>query len=163
MIEFLEQTPQQEAEAVVRTESSEHEQARKPGDAVFLVSAEWFTAWCNYTGYAYDPFSRKLAPAIGQDQPGPRPGPIDNTNLVDGGDRPGELDAEELAAAAPLRAGLVERADFWALHEATWNFLKDKWVLGVSNCGAASAVCAWERKWPGRPLGLLLKPPPSGC
>jgi hypothetical protein len=136
-IEFLEQTPQQEAEAVVRTESSEHEQARKPGDAVFLVSAEWFTAWCHYTGYAYDPVSRKLAPSIGQDQPGPRPGPIDNSNLVDVDAGPGDLDAEELAAAVPLRAGLVERSDFWALHEATWNFLKDKWVPSVVEGGVA--------------------------
>lgn len=127
-IVFAELHPEQEAEAVVRLESAEHDRPRKAGDAVFLVAAAWFTAWCNHTGYAYDADSRKLVPAAAQGEPGPEPGPIDNSGLVDPAAAPGDLDAEELAAAAPLRPGLEERVHFWVLHEATWNFLKERCV-----------------------------------
>lgn len=120
-----EMTPQQQAEAVISTESREHERPHKAGDRVFLISANWFADWCSYTGYAYDPQQRKLLgkPSEEHDNSIPRPGPIDCSDLVDMSAAAGDLSAEELAAAVPLRAGLKEKEDFWILHEATWQLL----------------------------------------
>lgn len=131
-----EMTPQQQAEAVINTESREHERQRKAGDRVFLISATWFATWCEYTGHAYDPQQRKLlgnnnnnnskiafADSIQEEKP--RPGPIDCSDLLDPSPIPGDLSSEELALAAPLRPGLKEKEDFWILHEATWQLLKN--------------------------------------
>jgi hypothetical protein len=130
-----EMTSQQQAEAVISTESREHERQRKAGDRVFLISATWFATWCEYTGYAYDPYQRKLlgnnsntfsenvlGGSIQEEKP--RPGPIDCSDLLDPSPSPGDLSSEELALAAPLRPGLKEKEDFWILHEATWQLLK---------------------------------------
>ena len=121
-----EMTPQQQAEAVVSTESREHERPHKAGDRVFLISAKWFADWCSYTGYSYDPQQRKLLgnPSEEQANAGPYPGPIDSSDLVDPHAATGDLTTEELAAAVPLRPGLKEKEDFWILHEATWQLLK---------------------------------------
>jgi hypothetical protein len=135
-----EMTPQQQADAVISTENREHERPRKAGDRVFLISAKWFSDWCSYTGSTYDPQQRRLLgnsssntnstaedmfsdSAVQEDKP--RPGPIDCTDLLDPAPTPGDLSPEELALIAPLRPGLKEKEDFWILHEATWQLLKN--------------------------------------
>jgi DUSP domain len=130
-----EMTPQQQADAVISTESREHERPRKAGDRVFLISANWFASWCDYTGHAYDPQKRKLLGSNNnstedifsdgnQGEEKPRPGPIDCSDLIDPSPTPGDLSSEELAVVAPLRPGLKEKEHFWILHEATWQLLK---------------------------------------
>lgn len=43
----------------------------------------WFTQWCHYSGFTYDPTNPKRKPrVVPQDEPGPRPGPIDNSDLL---------------------------------------------------------------------------------
>ena len=137
-IVFQRCTPQQEAEAVKSTANREVERIEtslKAGDKVFLISSTWFTAWCNYTGYAYDPQKRTLLnqtkPAIvsaedddDEHEAAPCPGPLDSTDLLDPLAPPNDLNTDEFNAAAPLRPGLKEREDFWILHEATWQLLK---------------------------------------
>jgi hypothetical protein len=130
-----EMTPQQQAEAVISTESREHERQRKAGDRVLLISATWLATWCDYTGYAYDPQQRKLLEnntsnfedifSDANQQEKPRPGPIDCSDLLDPSPIQGDLSTEELALVAPLRPGLKEKEDFWILHEATWQLLKN--------------------------------------
>ena len=134
-----EMTPQQQAEAVISTESREHERPRKHGDQVFLISATWFASWCEYTGHVYDPQQRKLLGTNNRTQNNeenqdvfsdiaeekPRPGPIDCSNLLDPTPPAGDLTTQELALATPLRPGLKEKEDIWILHEATWQILKN--------------------------------------
>lgn len=43
--------------------------------------SRWFTQWCQHTGFAYDP-AHKRARVEALEQPGPRPGPIDNSDLL---------------------------------------------------------------------------------
>jgi len=130
-----EMTSQQQAEAVISTESREHERQRKAGDRVFLISATWFATWCEYTGHAYDPRQRKLLGNINHNtsdnvfadtiqEEKPSPGPINCSDLLDASPILGDLSSEEVALAAPLRPGLKEKEDFWILHEATWQLLK---------------------------------------
>lgn len=119
-------TRQQQAAAVIDTETREHDRTHKPGDLVYIVSNSWFQSWCNFTGCTYDPQQRKLFYPK-QDQKitiGPRPGPLDSSDLLDDSANLGDLTPEEFAEAAPLRRGLKEKQDFWMLHEATYNLLK---------------------------------------
>lgn len=41
----------------------------------------WFSEWCQYSGFTYDE-RRKKARVEPQQAPGPRPGPIDNADLL---------------------------------------------------------------------------------
>lgn len=41
----------------------------------------WFSGWCQYSGFVYDPV-RKKPKVVPQQEPAPRPGPIDNSDLV---------------------------------------------------------------------------------
>jgi ubiquitin C-terminal hydrolase len=121
--------PQEEAEAVIQTESREHEKPRRMGNTAFIVSTTWFRAWCDYVGCTYNPEQRKLCLLPHSDlekEPHPRPGEIDNSDLL----MPNEnslpkcdFTQEELKLAAPLRSGLKEKEDFWILHEATYRLL----------------------------------------
>lgn len=53
----------------------------QPHAAACLPPARWFTQWCQHTGFAYDP-AHKRARVEALEQPGPRPGPIDNSDLL---------------------------------------------------------------------------------
>jgi hypothetical protein len=135
---FQQLTPQQEAEALTRTEAAAHERPRRAGDRAYLVSNSWFQQWLAYVGYKYDEASKKLVPVseredqgarrkeeerVAVGQPAPRPGPVDSSDLVDASADPGDLTQEELATLVPLRPHLREKHDYWVLHEVTWNFL----------------------------------------
>jgi hypothetical protein len=119
-------TPEQQAAAVIDTETREHDRVPKPGDLVYVVSNSWFQAWCNFTGCTYDSQQRKLPYPKGDEREptGPRPGPLDSSDLLDKTADQGDLTPEEFARAAPMRHGLKEKQDFWMLHEATYNLLK---------------------------------------
>lgn len=71
----------QEAEAVLRTEAEAAARTPAAGDAHYAVGGAWFAAWCQYSGFTYDQ-GRKRARVVPLDQPGPRPGPIDATELL---------------------------------------------------------------------------------
>lgn len=48
-----------------------------------LPLCRWFTQWCQYSGFSYDPSNPRRKPRVmAQDQPGPRPGPIDSSDLL---------------------------------------------------------------------------------
>lgn len=119
-------SPHEEAEAVIQTESKEHEKPRQMGSKAFIVSTTWFRAWCDYVGCTYDPEQRKLCLLPHSDlekEPHPRPGKIDNSNLLVPNEYPCDFTQEELKLAASLRSGLKEKEDFWILHEATYRLL----------------------------------------
>ena len=152
--------------------------AEKNGVAMFVVSNHWFSSWCHYrcvaaeppaapdcdtagkrfparpdavcSGFAYDA-GRKKAKVVPQQEPGPRPGPIDNSDLlaaplvsaslgdlhVAAGHRGGsrrrgpplaqtssDLTSEQQAGVTVLRDKLVDRQHLWVVHEPTWNLLR---------------------------------------
>lgn len=59
--------------------------------------------------------------------PGPAPGPIDNTDLLAEEQRTEKsaLTEQEAASVHTLRSGLVEKKNFWAFAEPTWNLLQE--------------------------------------
>lgn len=138
MIVFQGLSPSQEARAAIDTESREHLKPHHPGDRVMVVSAAWFKRWCDFTGCEYDPKARKLVQKRTEDDAeqqhtntdnqcsasDKKPGPIDSSDLIDITAPPGDFSTEELRTVSPLRPGLVEKKDFWILHEATWHLLK---------------------------------------
>lgn len=125
--------PHKEAEVVLQTESREHEKRRHVGDKAFVLSKTWFQTWCDYVGCTYDPERRKLSllsQVNGDREPRPRPGAIDNADLlmpiqsiIDSELWTNDFTQEELRLVAPLRSGLKEKEDFWILHEATYRLL----------------------------------------
>jgi hypothetical protein len=88
----------------------------------------WFTVWCQYSGLAYDA-ARKTMKVIAQTEPGPRPGPIDNTDFTEAAVRPGgmgsDLDDVELAGIVVVPSTARERHDFWPVSEPSWKLLKE--------------------------------------
>lgn len=74
-------TPAAPLQAVLQTEKEAAAKPGEAGDAHYAVSGKWFSQWCQYSGFEYDP-SRKKARLVVQQQPGPRPGPIDNSDLL---------------------------------------------------------------------------------
>lgn len=71
-------------QAVVNTETeavAQEGEAPRAGTAHYAVAMPWFAAWCRYSGFTYDA-RRKRAEVVAQQQPGPRPGPVDNTPLL---------------------------------------------------------------------------------
>lgn len=85
----------------------------------------WFNAWCRHTGFEYDADRQRVTITKPSD-PGPTPGPIDNADLLAEEQRPSKsaLTEEEAATVSTLRAGLVEKRDFWAFAPRTWDLLK---------------------------------------
>ena len=48
-----------------------------------LACHRWFTQWCQYSGFTLDPSRNNKKPrVVALAAPGPRPGPIDNSDLV---------------------------------------------------------------------------------
>jgi hypothetical protein len=139
-------TPEQQGHAVAETERREESKPRRAGDAVFLVAAPWFDAWCRHVGYAYDAAAGRFAPAAPGHVPGPPPGPVDNAPIVDAAAPPRRHSARQLAAAAPLRPGLAERVDFHPFHAATWRLLVE-WhgLKGAEVCRRRIPVGAAQR------------------
>jgi len=101
----------------------------------------WFTQWCQYTGFTYDHVTQKscITPL---DNPGPKPGPIDNTQddiLLLSDTHPSDassshpvpdLSSQELKAASlqdgqfvGLKSGLVEKQHYWAVYAPTFDLL----------------------------------------
>lgn len=117
-------SPEEEGDAVVRTQQSESEKPRTSGDRVFIVGATWFDQWCRHTRLRFDHAQGKLVRV--EDESSPDPGPIDNSDILDGDADAGDLTAEELAATAPLKPGLQPKTHYWTLHEPTYKLLKDR-------------------------------------
>lgn len=125
---FPELTRQEEGHAVVTTQNNENMRKPAAGDKVYLVPATWMARWMNFVGYTYDPLAKKLVPSQPSKNtpPPPNPGPIDSRELLEQDPNPGDLTADELASTTPLRPGLVDKQDYWCLHEATFNLLKER-------------------------------------
>lgn len=71
-------------QAVVKTETdavAAEGEAPRAGTAHYAVAMPWFSAWCRYSGFTYDA-RRRRAEVVAQQEPGPRPGPVDNTPLL---------------------------------------------------------------------------------
>ena len=75
---------------------------------------------------------RQRAVVRAPQQPGPRPGPVDNSDLVAPADAAGgggchpDLTPSELAGVVRLRESVkVEKRDFWVVFEPTWNLFKE--------------------------------------
>ncbi|KDD72023.1 hypothetical protein H632_c3988p0, partial [Helicosporidium sp. ATCC 50920] len=90
-----------------------------------IVSNKWFSAWCKWTGFQYEPIRnivRLTTPSSSQP-----PGEIDNKDIVLSPRPPIPpglpLSASELDSLVPLRDGLVEKTHYWALAEPTWQLL----------------------------------------
>lgn len=125
-IHFQKLSAQEEANAVLRTESSAQQALRKIDGSLYLISDAWFSEWLKYVRHRYDEHLKKIIPCSqGATEDGEwiRPGPIDNTMLLAKDPVSGDLDRSELATIAPLRADLREKKDFWVVCEKTWNLL----------------------------------------
>lgn len=75
--------------------------------AMVTLLCRWFTQWCQYSGFTYDPSNPKRKPrVVPQDQPGQRPGPIDNSDLL----APPPVRSKLSCCALPLQARGVQAA-----------------------------------------------------
>ena len=91
-------------------------------------SLRWFATWCQHTGFTYD-HVRKKASVRPLEEPGPRPGPIDSSDLLaapiaSAGRIPDIMASELEEVDVTLRTGLVEKHDYWPVYEPTWELLK---------------------------------------
>lgn len=71
-------------QAVLNTEQeavAAEGEAPRAGTAHYAIAMPWFGAWCRYSGFTYDP-ARRRPRVVEQQEPGPRPGPIDNAPLL---------------------------------------------------------------------------------
>jgi len=127
---FQELSPEQEGEAVSRTQESDALRPPTAGDCIYLIGAQWFNEWCQYTGYTYDRDRKKLvlSSKLDHDVPKHRPGPINNSDILDLSAATGDLTQDELTAAAPLKKDLQPQKDYWELREGTWGMLKEWYV-----------------------------------
>lgn len=80
-------------------------------DVWYPVDFKWWEEWVTYSGYSSDS-RRRIQAGIGSAGPGgPRPGAIDNSNLVDP------------ESPLKLKADLQEHFDFEMVHEKVWEML----------------------------------------
>lgn len=140
-IQFQTLTPKEEAAALLQTESSSQHKSRQNGDVLYLISDWWFQQWLKYVGYKYDEHSKKLVPV---DEPSfekyeghsdfscqdgkrdsKRPGPIDNTEILETELDPRDLTEDEARKVAPLKPNMKEKEHFWVLSQESWGLLVD--------------------------------------
>lgn len=132
-------TKADEADVLWRTQEGEKRRGKEFGDEIFIVSASWFSSWSEYSGYPpklgspKSDSNRDGSSGAGGGDAGnssARPGPVDNSDILDLNGDPGALSAEEFADTGPLKPGLKEGKDFVVLHKPAWLLLKE-WY-GVS-------------------------------
>jgi ubiquitin carboxyl-terminal hydrolase 4/11/15 len=80
--------------------SHDQEFTAKPGDSFFLISQKWWDMWKTYVNFddAEDTSKHSIL----------RPGPIDNTDLLENGE---------------LKRNLMEGVNYWILPASVWNQL----------------------------------------
>ncbi len=78
--------------------------ACSPAALSAAAACSWFSQWCQYSGFCYDA-ARSKAKVVPLDQPGPRPGPVENSDLLAPPPvRPSGAGNELLFASASWRA-----------------------------------------------------------
>lgn len=82
------------------------------GATYYIISAKWYQAWESY---------------VSEKEEGAKPGPIDNTHLID-------TELKDFHALVPnfalLNRQFQEKVDYELLHEDEWRLLKKWYALG---------------------------------
>lgn len=93
-------TPQEERAVIDALEKKADDEGTKLGQTWYIVSQRWWKQWKEFTG---------------SDYPRPRPGPINNDDIIESGDPPGE---------EKIKKSATEDYDFHIVSTDIWNLLQ---------------------------------------